>query len=156
MININNVSKTYRGKISSTINPENIMEKEKENTVIAERKMLYYHFDGNEWNQKWEEKLEAGVFVYSDITQRLEEIRQQIREGKVSPLAYHIHRRFSGSTSIFSGQSAKIDLLSSYTGIAKRHIKKHLEPEYFNQLDEKTLEKYAEIFEISAEELKSI
>ena len=132
------------------------MDKEKNRDALDEREMLYYHFDGKEWRQKREEKLDASGFVYSDTIQRLEEIREQIRKGELSPLAYYIHKRFSGSTAILSGQSASIGLLSSYTGIAKRHIKKHLEPEYFNQLDEKTLEKYAEIFEISAEELKSI
>jgi hypothetical protein len=46
--------------------------------------------------------------------------------------------------------------LSSYTGISKRHIKKHLKPENFNQLNEETLKKYASAFGISVEELKKV
>ena len=128
---------------------------DKDNKTLGEREMLYYHFDGSEWNLKREEKLDAGGFVYSDTIQKLEEIKKEIEAGKSSPLTYHIHKRFSGSTFIFSGQSASISLLSSYTGIAKRHIKKHLIPENFNKLDDETLGKYAEIFEISIEELKN-
>jgi hypothetical protein len=65
--------------------------------------------------------------------------------GKLSPLAYHIQIR------LFD-----VKLLSSYTGIAKRHIKKHLKPENFNQLDEETLQKYASALGISVENLKKV
>jgi hypothetical protein len=78
-------------------------------------------------------------------SKELETIRRQVLDGQLSPLAYHIQ------TNLFD-----VKLLSSYTGIAKRHIKKHLKPENFSQLDEETLKKYAEVFEMTIEELKEI
>ena len=118
------------------------------NDKLAEttgEQMVQYYFDGKEWQQKWERKLDACTMFVTKHSQELETIRQQIVDGKLSPLAYHLQ------TNLFD-----INLLSSYTKIPKRHIKKHLKPDYFNQLDEKTLNIYATIFEMTVEELKTI
>ena len=111
----------------------------------AGEQMVQYYFDGKEWRQKWEKKFDACAIVMTKHSEELEAVRQQILDGQLSPLAYHIQ------TNLFD-----VKLLSSYTGIPKRHIKKHLKPENFNQLDEETLKKYAEVFEITVEELKKI
>jgi hypothetical protein len=132
------------------------MKAENKERVFGEQKRLYYCFDGKEWNCNWEEKLEVSAFVHANVLQESEQIRQQIHDGKVSPLAYYIHKCFSSNTSFLSGRVASINLLSSYTGIAKQHIKQHLKPKYFCQLDESTLKKYAEAFDISIEELVNI
>jgi hypothetical protein len=105
---------------------------------------LQYNFDGNEWYQKWEEKFDASRVGMIEHFQKLEAIIQQILAGKVSPLAFHIHKN------LFS-----IRILSDYTGIPKRHIKKHLNPEKYNQLDDETLKKYATAFRMSIEEFKN-
>ena len=111
----------------------------------AGEQMVQYYFDGNKWQQKWEKKFDACEIVMTEQLQEIEAIRQQVLAGKLSPLAYHIQ------TNLFS-----IKMLSSYTGISKRHIKKHLKPEIFNQLKEETLEKYSAVFEMSVEELKKV
>jgi hypothetical protein len=107
--------------------------------------MVQYFFDGKEWCQKWERKFDASAIVMTKQSLELEAIRQQVLDGKLSPLAFHIQ------TNLFS-----VKLLSSYSGIPKRRIKKHLKPDNFNQLDEETLNKYAAVFEITVEELKEI
>jgi hypothetical protein len=111
----------------------------------AEAQSLHYFFDGNEWNLKWEQKLDASMVVMANSSQELEMIYQQIVAGQLSPIAYYIHKN-----------AFTINILSAYTGIPKRHIKKHLKPEKFEQLHSETLNKYAEAFEISVEELKNI
>jgi len=107
--------------------------------------MVQYYFDGKEWRQKWEKRFDASAVVMTKHSQEIENVRQQVLSGQLSPLAYHIQ------TNLFN-----VKLLSSYAKIPKRHIKKHLQPENFNQLDEETLKKYAEVFEITVEELKEI
>ena len=107
--------------------------------------MVQYYFDGREWRQKWEKKFDACEIVMTKHSQELEIIRQQVRNGKLSPLAYH------AETNLFD-----VKLLSSYTGIPKRCVKKHMKPDNFNQLDEESLQKYATVFEITVEELKEI
>lgn len=106
---------------------------------------LYHYFDGKKWVEKWEEQLEATKVVAENYSEELEPIRNQVLTGKLSPLAFHIPAHFFD-----------IKLLASYTGIAKRHIKKHLNPENFNKLDEETLKKYAAAFGFSVEELKKV
>jgi hypothetical protein len=107
--------------------------------------MVQYYFDGKNWCQKWEKRFEASAMVMNLHSHELETIRQQVLNGLLSPLAFHIQ------TNLFN-----VKLLASYTGIPKRCIKKHLKPDHFNQLDEETLKKYATVFEITLEELKKI
>ena len=106
---------------------------------------LHYHFNGKEWFEKWEDNMDACEMVMESQHQEIEPIRSQVRMGKLSPLVYHIESKF------FS-----VGLLSSYTGIPKRQIKKHMESENFNQLNDEILAKYAEAFGISIEELKKV
>jgi hypothetical protein len=132
------------------------MKFEDNKTVPTGRAMLYYYFDGKEWGLKREENFEVCDWVDANVSQELEKIRQQVHDGKLSPLAYHIHNHLYGYAYTLSGREYSLDLLSSYVGIPKRHIKKHLKPENFTQLDEVILKKYAEIFEISIEELINV
>jgi len=106
---------------------------------------LYRYFDGTEWVEKWEVQMDASNLVMTHHFQELEPVRNQVLAGKLSPLVYHIQ------ANLFD-----IKMLSSYTGISKRYIKKHLKPENFNQLDEETLKKYATALGISVEELKKV
>ena len=46
-----------------------------------------------------------------------------------------------------------VKLLSQYTGIPRRKIRKHLKPAGFQQLEAETLQKYAEVFNLTVEEL---
>jgi hypothetical protein len=112
--------------------------------VATEGQALQYYFDGEDWYQKLEKKLDVSAMLITNNFQK-EIICQQVLDGELSPLAYHIYNN-----------SFSISVLSSYTGISKRHIKKHLKPKNFNQLDEETLKKYATVFEISIDELKKI
>ena len=114
-----------------------------ERTVLSQT--LQYHFDGNEWCQMWEDKFDASRVAMTAQFQKLEAVRRQVLGGELSPVAYHAQRN------LFS-----IKILSSYTGISKRNIKKHLKPEGFGRLDEETLKIYAGVFKISMEEFNKI
>jgi len=117
----------------------------KEKSKDTDGKQLYLYHDGTTWVEKWENKDIAFTMEMENHLEEIEPVRLQVLSGELSPLAYHIEAK------IFN-----IKLLSSYTGIPKRHIKKHLKPEYFNQLKEETLEKYATALGISIEELKKV
>jgi len=123
----------------------NVIIKEDSIADNLKKKLLYYSFNGKEWAEKLEVHEDASRAISANHIQELEPVRNQVLAGVLSPLAYHIQSK------IFS-----TSLLSSYTGIPKRHIKKHMKPDNFNQLDEETLKKYAAAFGISAEELKKV
>ncbi|MCB9017134.1 MAG: hypothetical protein WCU80_10915 [Paludibacteraceae bacterium] len=93
----------------------------------------------------WSVKNDALDVTLDDINEECESIRQRVLAGETSPLEYHAAKNFMG-----------IDLLSDYTGISKRTIRKHFDPNVFSTLDEKTLNRYADVLRISIDELTSI
>jgi len=46
--------------------------------------------------------------------------------------------------------------LAAYTGFWKWQIKRHLKPNVFNKLSQKKLQKYADVFEVTIENLKKM
>ena len=90
----------------------------------------------------WEPKNAALQQAWEQVHEQAEEARRQVLTGRISPLAFFMAR------GMFD-----IKLLSDYTGIPKRRIKAHLEPETFKHLDRGTLETYAHAFDVSTEEL---
>lgn len=90
----------------------------------------------------WEPKNEAMKQAWEEIHIKVEEARQMVITGKKSILAYHMEKKIMA-----------IKLLSQYTGIPRRKIRKHLRPDVFDKLGTDVLGKYAEAFNISMEEL---
>lgn len=93
----------------------------------------------------WEAKDAALDAAWDDVREQCEEVLAQIRCGKASPLAYHAKKNLM-----------TVELLSDYTGIAKRKIRKHMEPKNFSQLDDDTLALYADALRITPEELRNV
>ena len=93
----------------------------------------------------WEPKNLALDIIMQDIDEQCQEILADVRAGKASPLAYHAARNLMS-----------LDLLADYAGFSKRTVRKHFLPEYFAQLDDATLAKYADVLRITVEELKTI
>lgn len=93
----------------------------------------------------WEPKNEALSLAWEEIEEKIEEVKQEVLDGKKSPLAYHMRKRLLNEK-----------LLSKYTNIRKRIIRKHMTPKGFDEADEQTLCKYAEALRISVEELKVV
>ena len=93
----------------------------------------------------WSVKNDALKIVWDEIREHCDAIRRQVFNKEVSPLAYHIKKSMQN-----------ISMLSSYSGIPKCKIRKHLKYDEFMKLDEYTLGKYAEAMRITVEELKRV
>ena len=93
----------------------------------------------------WNVKNDALGVIWEDILEECEPIRQQVMAKKISPIAYHMKRNL-----------LNISLLSTYSGIPKRKIKKNLRYDEFMKLDEATLQKYADALRLSIDEIKQI
>lgn len=93
----------------------------------------------------WTPKNEALEVTLDSINEECEEIADRVRRGETSPLEYYMAKNIMS-----------VELLSSYTGIAKRKIRKHFDPKEFSQLSDKTLAKYAEALRMDAEQLKTL
>ncbi|MBP5455712.1 MAG: helix-turn-helix domain-containing protein [Paludibacteraceae bacterium] len=93
----------------------------------------------------WSVKNDALELTMDGIYEECEEIRQRVLAGETSLLEYYAAKNIMD-----------VDLLSDYTGISKRTIRKHFDPKVFSQLDRETLEKYADALRITVEQLTTI
>ncbi len=90
----------------------------------------------------WSPKNAAMKQAWEEIYLKADKARQDILDGKKSILAFHMEMKIMN-----------IKLLSLYTGIPRRKIRKHLKPDHFAKLDGETLERYADAFGISVAEM---
>lgn len=90
----------------------------------------------------WEPKSIALEQSMAIINERINDTLDLIKEGKSSPIAYYM-------------EINKMDwpTLASYMNMWTWRVKRHNKPNIFNKLNTKTLTKYAEVFNITVEQL---
>ena len=93
----------------------------------------------------WEAKSVALENAWDEIERRKAETLQEVKDGKVSPIAYFMEVQLMDFT-----------VLAGYTGFYKWQIKRHIKPAIFKKLSMSKLSKYAEAFEIEVSELTNI
>jgi hypothetical protein len=98
-----------------------------------------------ELSRGWEVKADALGVTWQDIEQRIEDARQKVNNGEKSPIYFYMERSLMD-----------LEIMSSYTGFWQWQIKRHMKPKVFQKLSNKSLQKYADVFEVSIENLKNI
>ena len=93
----------------------------------------------------WEVKSTALDLAWHDIEQRIENARQKVLNNEASPILYFMELRLMD-----------VGIVAAYTGFWKWTIKQHLKPTVFKKLSEKKLQQYADAFNVSVEELKTM
>jgi hypothetical protein len=92
----------------------------------------------------WQPKTDAMLQAWDVIHEKVEQVRQRVLSGELSPIAYYMEKNLMD-----------VKLLADYAGLPKRKVRKHLKPANFNKLDNKVLERYAELFGISTDMLQN-
>jgi len=92
----------------------------------------------------WDVKSDALKVAWDEVNHKIEIARQKVLKGEASPILYFMEKKIMD-----------LSILSAYTGFWKWTIKQHLKPTTFNKLSEERLKKYAQLFEITVEELKN-
>ena len=93
----------------------------------------------------WEVKSTALDLAWHDIEQRIENARKKVLNNEASPILYFMELRLMD-----------VGIMAAYTGFWKWTIKQHLKPAVFKKLSGKKLQQYADAFNISVEELKTM
>jgi hypothetical protein len=93
----------------------------------------------------WDPKNAVMQQAWDNINEKVEEVRQKVLEGELSPIAFYMEKQIMDTS-----------LLSKYLNIWHWKVKRHLKPKYFNHLSDDLLSRYAEVFDITVEELKNI
>ena len=91
----------------------------------------------------WEPKTIALTNSIDDINERIAEAKEQVKNGKASPIVYFMELN-----------KMDLNILAGYVGMWKWRIKKHFKPKVFAGLSDRVLQRYAEAFNISVIELK--
>ncbi|MBZ0328498.1 MAG: hypothetical protein K8F54_12880 [Altibacter sp.] len=129
---------------------KNEVPQDKSNLASVNLRELCYAVDENgeyitEHTTGWDPKTIALNNALDEINERIARAKQRVTDNKTSPIEYYMELH-------------KMDLsvLSSYVGFWKWRVKRHFNPSVFKKLSLKTLKKYADVFEISVEELQHI
>lgn len=128
---------------------KNNVPQDKSNLTKNNVKELLYATDENgnyttTLSTGWEPKTIALSNSIDEINERIADAKQQVANGEVSPIVYFMEVN-----------KMDITILASYVGFWKWRVKRHFKPSVFATLSDSILQKYANTFEISIEELKN-
>lgn len=92
----------------------------------------------------WEAENIATKQAWDAVDEELAETADKVKNGELSPIAYYMQKSLM-----------EVALLASYVGKWQWQVKRHFKPSVFNKLSTDMLAKYAAVFNISVDELKS-
>jgi hypothetical protein len=98
-----------------------------------------------ELSSGWGVKIDALDVAWSDIEKRIAAAKQKVLNKEASPIYFFMEYRLMD-----------LSILADYTGFWKWQIKRHLKPDVFGKLSDKKLQKYAEAFNTTIEDLKNM
>lgn len=81
--------------------------------------------------------------AWEDIHEKVEEVKQKVLNGELSPLAYFMEK-----------EMMNIPIIADYMGYWKIRVKMHLRPWFFKRLSESQINKYASVLRIQPDDLK--
>lgn len=91
----------------------------------------------------WQDEAYATEMAVAELDEQTRAARESVARGEYSPLYYHMFRFRHDETG-----------LAMAAGVWKWQLRRHLRPEIFAKLPDKTLQKYADALQISIDELK--
>jgi hypothetical protein len=117
------------------------------NLASANIREVYYAVDedGNyttALSTGWEAKKIALDKSMDALEEWIDDAKEKIKAGEASPILYFMYLN-----------KMDVPVLSGYTGYWIWRVKRHLKMKHFRNLSPKILQKYADAFEISVEEL---
>lgn len=123
---------------------------DKSNLESAKFRELCYAVDENgkyttENSSGWSPKTIALDNAIQDIKERTQEAKVRALKGISSPIEYYMELN-----------KMDVSILASYVGSFGWQVRRHFKPHVFKKLSFKKLQKYADAFDISVEELKTI
>jgi len=123
---------------------------DKSNLESANIREMVYAVDENghyttTLSSGWDPKTIALDNAIKVIEERIAIAKEKVLKNETSPIEYYMELH-----------KMDIPVLASYVGLWQWRVKRHFKPSVFKKLNEKTLQKYADVFEISIPELKHI
>ena len=93
----------------------------------------------------WDVKITALDKAWEEIDDRVNIAKQKVLNGEASPLLFFMEKGLMD-----------VKLVAEYSGFWQWQVKRHLKPDVFKSLSEKKLQKYAEVFNVSVNDLQNM
>jgi hypothetical protein len=98
-----------------------------------------------ELSKGWEVKMSALDVAWQDIGERVAAARAKVLKQEASPLLFFMELKLMD-----------VGVLAAYTGFWKWQVRRHLRPAVFKKLSDRRLRRYAEVFDISIDDLNTL
>jgi hypothetical protein len=93
----------------------------------------------------WEVKATALDTAWQDVAERIAAAKQKVLNHEASPILFFMEKALMDT-----------EILAGYTGFWQWQVKRHLKPDVFANISDKKLQKYAEVFNVSVSDLKTM
>lgn len=93
----------------------------------------------------WEAKNIVNDQAWALIAEETARVHRLVQRGELSPIAYYQARH-----------QMDMGLLASYVGMARWRVKRHRRPKIFARLPERILERYAGVFGVTVDQLRTV
>lgn len=93
----------------------------------------------------WDVKATALDTAWQQVEERVATAKQKVLNNEASPILFFMEKALMD-----------IEILAGYTGFWQWQVKRHLKPDVFNNLAESKLQKYADVFNVSIADLKTM
>ncbi|HVI43279.1 MAG TPA: hypothetical protein VM802_00350 [Chitinophaga sp.] len=90
----------------------------------------------------WEPEYIALGQAWDEVNEKVKAARARVEAGEISPVAYYMEKNLMD-----------LPLLASYVGKFQWQVKRHMNPAVFNRLSNKMLQRYADAFKITTDDL---
>ncbi len=128
---------------------EDKVPQDNSSTYSGHKKLVYAvdgsgHYKGVK-SSGWDVESYATQMAVDELESQTEDAYQDVKNGLASPLKYHMLK-------------LRFDLVSlaQATGLFQWQIKRHLKPSVFNNLSDKKIQRYCDVFAITPEQLKKL
>lgn len=98
-----------------------------------------------ELSNGWDVKSTALDTAWQDVEERIAAAKQKVLNKEASPILFFMEKALMDT-----------EILAGYTGFWQWQVKRHLKPGVFDGLSEKKLQKYADVFNVSIADLKTM
>lgn len=118
-------------------------------TYAGHKKVLYAQNAAGEYisvqSSGWDVEAAATADAVAEYAALAEQARHQVLSGTKSPLYFHMyHARMD------------VTLLAQVSGRWRWQLQRHFKPKYFTRLSDQYLQHYADIFDITLADLKTL
>jgi hypothetical protein len=93
----------------------------------------------------WDVKTTALDTAWQQVEERITAAKQKVLNNEASPILFFMEKGLMD-----------IQILAGYTGFWQWQVKRHLKPDVFNALSDKKLQNYADVFNVTIPDLKTM